>query len=38
MGDTSECAVDAGDGAREKDGAAAAEAQAREPGVAPASR
>lgn len=38
MGDTSECAVDAGDGAREEDGAAAAEAQAGEPGVALASR
>lgn len=38
VGGTSEHAVDAGAGAREEVGAAAAEAQLREPGVGPASR
>ena len=38
MGDTSECAAGAGAGGREEDGAAAAEAHAGGPGVAPASR
>ena len=38
VGGASEHVADAGAGAREEDGAAAAEAQLREPGVGPASR